>query len=217
MGLVVGLMGLAMASYGDYGVLTEPSKSTDHPSCNRGIQRYPFYTTPIPKEGPDRPYLSLVWALFRDGGSIEGGILDAYDVQSCLATQVLLEVWAPDLGPYLWTQSKGCWVGPYSRNTWLGHSVSGAVGEDWPVYKRYVLIVGTPLWIRLEGPVQNPLTPRARCSLIEEYALNYVTRKTLRTSIEKVFGPNVCAFLWGCWAMFSLRVRDPEYDSRSIA
>ena len=38
-----------------------------------------FYTTPIPKQGPDSPYLGRIWALFWDGGGIERGILEAYE------------------------------------------------------------------------------------------------------------------------------------------
>ena len=28
------------------------------------LLRYPFYTTPIPKSGPDKPSSSLMWAFF---------------------------------------------------------------------------------------------------------------------------------------------------------
>ena len=36
-----------------------------------------------PKQGPDKPCLSLVGAFFWDGGGIEGGILEAYDGRPC--------------------------------------------------------------------------------------------------------------------------------------
>ena len=37
------------------------------------LENTPVYTTPIPKSGSDKPQLSLIWALFWGGCSIEEG------------------------------------------------------------------------------------------------------------------------------------------------
>ena len=49
-----------------------------------------FYTTPIPKQGPDRPLSSLIWAFFWDGGGIEEGTLEVYDTWTHMGRSVPL-------------------------------------------------------------------------------------------------------------------------------
>ena len=39
------------------------------------MEVYGIPPSTIPKEGPDRPSFSLVWAFFWDGGKVEGGDL----------------------------------------------------------------------------------------------------------------------------------------------
>ena len=45
------------------------------------LLRYLLLYTPIPKQGSDRPELSLVWASFWEGCGIEGDTLKGYDSQ----------------------------------------------------------------------------------------------------------------------------------------
>ena len=57
--------------------ILEDSVSRGHA---HGIPIYLLLYHPHPKQGPDRPSLSIIWACFRDGGGIETGNLKAYEL-----------------------------------------------------------------------------------------------------------------------------------------
>ena len=46
------------------------------------LVKYPFFTSPIQKSGPNKPQLSRIRAWFWDGGSIGRGALSVYDSAS---------------------------------------------------------------------------------------------------------------------------------------